>query len=151
VDNGTRANAALARARELGVEVVVTDHHLPETDLPPALALINPNRSDCAYPNKNLCGAGVVLKLAHALLLRAGWQPAKLNRALESFMKLVAIATVADIVPLTGENRVIVKHGLNGLRDVRNAGLRALLDAAGFKDKIPAATEIAFRIAPAIN
>jgi single-stranded-DNA-specific exonuclease len=70
---------------------------------------------------------------------------------LESFLKLVAIATVADIVPLTGENRIIVKHGLNGLGDVRNPGLRALLDAAGFRDRIPNATEVGFRIAPAIN
>ena len=76
---------------------------------------------------------------------------AKLYRVLESFLKLVAIATVADIVPLTGENRVIVKHGLNGLGDVRNPGLRALLKAAGFADRVPDAGEVGFRIAPAIN
>jgi single-stranded-DNA-specific exonuclease len=151
VDNGIRAEAAIRRASELGVDVIVTDHHLPETQLPPALAVINPNRTDCDYPNKNLCGAGVAFKLCHALLSRAGWDGARLGRSLESFLKLVAIATVADIVPLTGENRVIVKHGLNGLCDVRNPGLRALLEAAGFKGKIPNATEVGFRIAPAIN
>lgn len=151
VDNGIRARAAIERAGELGVDVIVTDHHLPESSLPPALAVINPNREDCGYPNKNLCGAGVAFKLAHAILSRAGWADARLFRTLESFLKLVAIATVADIVPLTGENRVIVKHGLGGLRDVRNPGLRALLDAAGFRDKVPTATEVAFRIAPAIN
>ena len=100
------------RANELGVDVIVTDHHLPEDDLPPALAVINPNRTDCSYPNPNLCGAGVAFKLAHAILAGAGWPAARLYRVLESFLKLVAIATVADIVPLTGENRVIVKHGL---------------------------------------
>ncbi|MES1260392.1 MAG: DHH family phosphoesterase, partial [Acidobacteriota bacterium] len=151
VDNGIRAAAAIIRARELGIDVIVTDHHLPETELPPALAIINPSRADCSYPNPHLCGAGVAFKLAHALLSGAGWPQAKLYRVLDSFLKLVAIATVADIVPLTGENRVIVRHGLNGLGNVRNPGLRALLDVAGFKDKIPNATEVGFRIAPAIN
>ncbi len=151
VDNGTRAVAAIQRARELGLDVIVTDHHLPEAELPPALAVVNPSRTDCRYPNKNLCGAGVAFKLAHAVLLDMGWTQGRMTRVLESFLKLVAIATVADIVPLTGENRIIVKHGLNGLLDVRNPGLRALLNAAGFKDKIPNATEVGFRIAPAIN
>ena len=151
VDNGIRAEAAIQRANELGVDVIVTDHHLPEAALPPALAIINPNRADCSYPNPNLCGAGVAFKLAHAILSRASWADTKLNRVLESFLKLVAIATVADIVPLTGENRIIVKHGLNGLGDVRNPGLRALLEAAGFADRLPDATEVGFRIAPAIN
>jgi single-stranded-DNA-specific exonuclease len=151
VDNGIRAGAAIARGLELGVETVVTDHHLPETELPSAVAIINPARHDCAYPNPNLCGAGVAFKLAHAILSRAGWTQNRLLRVLESFLKLVAIATVADIVPLTGENRIIVKHGLAGLADARNPGLRALLAAAGFKDRVPNATEVGFRIAPAIN
>jgi single-stranded-DNA-specific exonuclease len=151
VDNGIRAGAAIARANELGIDVIVTDHHVPETELPPAMAVVNPNRIDCSYPNPNLCGAGVAFKLAHAILCRAGWPPAKLSRVLESFLKLVAIATVADIVPLTGENRIIVKHGLKGLADVRNPGLRALLSVAGFSGRAPNATEVAFRIAPAIN
>lgn len=151
VDNGIRAGAAIARANELGLDVIVTDHHLPEAALPPALAVINPSRDDCGYPNPNLCGAGVAFKLAHAILAGVGWPRAKLYRILESFLKLVAIATVADIVPLTGENRVIVKYGLRGLRDVRNPGLRALLNAAGFADRVPDAGEVGFRIAPAIN
>ncbi len=152
VDNGIRAGAAIARARELGIDVVVTDHHLPEVDLPPALAVINPSRLDCSYPNRNLCGAGVAFKLAHAVLKDiAGLPDARLMRVLASFLKLVAIATVADIVPLAGENRIIVKHGLNGLSDARNPGLRALLAAAGFADRVPNATEVGFRIAPAIN
>ena len=151
VDNGIRAAAAIDRARELGIDVIVTDHHLPETTLPNAYAIVNPNRQDCAYPNKNLCGAGVAFKLAHAILSKAGWPEARLRKVLESFLKLVAIATIADIVPVTGENRIVVKHGLAGLNDVRNVGLRALLGAAGFAGKTPNETEIAFRIAPAIN
>ncbi len=151
VDNGIRAAAAIARGLELGVDTIVTDHHLPETDLPPAVAIVNPNRLDCDYPNPNLCGAGVAFKLAHAVLSRAGWSATKLSKTLESFLKLVAIATIADIVPLTGENRIIVKYGLEGLADPRNPGLRALLEAAGFKDKVPNTTEVGFRIAPAIN
>jgi single-stranded-DNA-specific exonuclease len=151
VDNGIRATPAIKRANELGIDVIVTDHHLPEEALPPAVAVINPNRTDCSYPNPNLCGAGVAFKLAHAILAGLGWPEAKLARVLESFLKLVAIATIADIVSLTGENRVIVKHGLSGLGEVRNPGLRALLKAAGFSEKIPDATEVAFRIAPAIN
>ena len=151
VDNGIRATPAVCRAREHGIDVIVTDHHLPEAELPPALAVINPGRADCSYPNKNLCGAGVVFKLAHAILARAGWTEARLYRVLESLLKLVAIATVADIVSLTGENRIIVRHGLNGLADARNPGLRALLAATGFTGKVPTATEVGFRIAPAIN
>ncbi len=151
VDNGIRAEAAVRRAKELGIDVIVTDHHLPETELPPALAIINPSRTDCSYPNSNLCGAGVAFKLAHAVLAAAGWPVARLYRVLESLLKLVAIATVADIVPLTGENRVMVRHGLNGLADPRNPGLRALLAATGFEGKTPTATEVGFRIAPAIN
>ncbi len=151
VDNGIRAGAAIARGLELGVETLVTDHHLPETELPPAVAVVNPNRFDCTYPNPNLCGAGVAFKLAHAILSRVGWDEAKLYRVLDSFLRLVAIATVADIVPLTGENRIIVKFGLAGLTGARNPGLRALLEVAGFKDRAPNATEVAFRVAPAIN
>jgi single-stranded-DNA-specific exonuclease len=151
VDNGIRATAAIEKARELGVDVIVTDHHLPEAELPPALALVNPNRIDCGYANKNLCGAGVAFKLAHAVLLRGGCAEARLARILESLLKLVAIATIADIVPLTGENRVIARHGLNGLRDPRNPGLRALLEAAGIRNRVPNTGEVGFRVAPAIN
>jgi len=139
-------------ARELGIDVIVTDHHLPEEALPPAVAVLNPNRPDCTYPEKNLCGAAVAFKLADALLRTLGWTAEKLNRIRRSFLKLVAIATVADVVPLTGENRVIVKHGLAGLDRVYNPGLRALLDAARLHEgKQPTAEEIAFRVAPRIN
>jgi len=152
VDTGIRAAEVVRRASELSIDVIITDHHLPESDLPPAHAILNPNRPDCSYPEKNLCGAGVAFKLVQALLGTLGWPAEKLRRVLESFLKLVAIGTVADVVPLTGENRIIVKHGLKGLGAVRNPGLRALLDVAGFSgNNVPSATQVAFRIAPRIN
>jgi single-stranded-DNA-specific exonuclease len=152
VDTGIRASDVVRHASALGIDVIVTDHHLPEEELPPALAVINPNRPDCTYPDKNLCGAGVVLKLVDALLTRSGWEGARRDRLIDSFLKLTAIATVADVVPLTGENRVIVKRGLEGLDRVRNAGLRALLDVSGFNEgQSPNSGQVAFRVAPRIN
>jgi single-stranded-DNA-specific exonuclease len=152
VDTGIRANAVVLYARTLGIDVIVTDHHLPEAELPPAVAVINPNRPDCPYPEKNLCGAGVTFKLVQALLQRLDWAPDRLTRMTESILKLVALATVADVVPLTGENRVIVKRGLEGFNIVRNPGLRALLRVAGFQDgDRPSSGQVAFRIAPRIN
>jgi single-stranded-DNA-specific exonuclease len=153
VDTGIRAAEVVRHAASLGIDVIVTDHHLPETELPPALAVLNPNRPDCRYPEKNLCGAGVAFKLAQALLATLDWPAEKQRRMAESLLKLVAIATVADVVPLTGENRVIVKHGLEGLRDVRNPGLRALLEVAGLGNGSgpPNARQVAFQIAPRLN
>lgn len=152
VDTGIRAAEVVERANQLGIDVIVTDHHLPESALPPAVAVLNPNRPDCAYPEKNLCGAGVAFKLVQGLLARQGWPAERVRRISESFLKLVAIATVADVVPLTGENRVIVTHGLAGLNHSRNPGLRALLDVAGFADgSAPSARQVAFQIAPRIN
>ncbi len=153
VDTGIRAAEVVRRARELGIDVIVTDHHLPETELPPALAVLNPNRPDCPYPEKNLCGAGVAFKLIQALLPSLGWPADKVRRVAESFLKLAAIATVADVVPLTGENRILVAHGLRGLDKVRNAGLRALLDVAGFTAGTapPNARQVAFQLAPRLN
>ena len=152
VDTGIRAAEVVQRAAALSIDVIVTDHHLPESELPPALAVLNPNRPDCPYPEKNLCGAGVAFKLAQALLETLPWPAEKRRRVAESLLKLVAIATVADVVPLTGENRVIVKFGLDGLRDVRNPGLRALLEVAGFAaGAAPSARQVAYQIAPRLN
>jgi single-stranded-DNA-specific exonuclease len=152
VDTGIRAAEVVRRAGELGIDVIVTDHHLPETGLPPALAVLNPNRSDCPYAEKNLCGAGVAFKLIQALLPHIGWPAERVQRVLESCLKLAAIATVADVVPLTGENRILVAHGLRGLDNVRNAGLRALLDVAGFAvGTAPNARQVGFQIGPRIN
>jgi single-stranded-DNA-specific exonuclease len=152
VDTGIRANEVVRHASGLGIDVIVTDHHLPEAELPPALAVLNPNRPGCPYPEKNLCGAGVAFKLMDALASRLEWTPQRRERVLDSFLKLVAIATVADVVPLTGENRVMVKRGLDGLRSVTNPGLRALLDVSGFPEGTPpSAGQVAFRVAPRIN
>ncbi len=152
VDTGIRASAVVEQARSLGIDVIVTDHHLPESTLPPALAVLNPNRRDCLYPEKNLCGAGVALKLIQALLLRSDLAADRQRSLLDSFLKPVAVATVADIVPLTGENRTIVRRGLSGFGTIRNAGLRALLEVAGFaRGDLPSANQVAFRLAPRIN
>jgi single-stranded-DNA-specific exonuclease len=153
VDTGIRAAEVVRRANELGIDVIVTDHHLPETELPPALAVLNPNRPDCPYLEKNLCGAGVAFKLIQALLPHMGWPAEKVRRVAESFLKLAAIATVADVVPLTGENRILVSQGLRGLSTVRNPGLRALLDVAGFTIDTapPNARQVAFQLAPRLN
>ncbi len=152
VDTGIRATEVVRHANELGIDTIVTDHHLPEAELPPAIAVLNPNRRDCDYPNKHLCGAGVTFKLVQGLLARSGMPAARQTALLDSFLKPVAIATVADIVPLVGENRVIVRRGLSGLREVRNPGLRALLAVAGFDlGECPSAHQVAFRLAPRIN
>jgi single-stranded-DNA-specific exonuclease len=152
VDTGIRAAEVVGRANQLGIDVIVTDHHLPEAALPPALAVLNPNQPECPYPEKNLCGAGVAFKLAQALFARLDWPDGKARRMTESLMKMAAIATVADVVPLIGENRVIVKHGLDSLGVVRNPGLRALLDVAGFPaGRVPTSRQVAFQIAPRLN
>jgi single-stranded-DNA-specific exonuclease len=152
VDTGIRANDVVRHAAAFGIDVIVTDHHLPEVELPPAVAVLNPNRRDCPYPEKNLCGAGVALKLMDAVIAASGWERVRRQRLISSLLKLVAIATVADVVPLTGENRAIVKLGLAGLRQVKNPGLRALLDVSGLGDgESPSASQIAFRVAPRIN
>jgi single-stranded-DNA-specific exonuclease len=152
VDTGIRATAVVREARERGIDVIVTDHHLPDAELPPALAVLNPNRRDCSYPDKNLCGAGVAFKLVQALLATLDWPAEKLERVIKSFLKLVAIATVADVVPLVGENRIIVKNGLDGLNRAKNPGLRALLELAGLMNgRSPSARQVAFQIAPRIN
>ena len=152
VDTGIRALEPLRRAAELGLDVIVTDHHLPEDELPPAVAILNPNQPGCPYPNKALCGAGVTFKLIQALMERSGMAPDRIVKLSDSLLVLVAVATVADVVGLTGENRVIVKRGLEGLARTRNKGLRALLASAGLAEGDPVtATDVAFRLGPRIN
>jgi single-stranded-DNA-specific exonuclease len=147
VDCGIRSTEAALRARELGVDLIITDHHEPEDTLPPALAVINPKRHDCPYPDKNLAGVGVALKLVQALCERAGkgkWLPA--------FVKIAAIGTLADVVPLVGENRVIARLGLASLSTgPHTIGLRALLDASGLSGKTIDSYQVAFMLAPRVN
>jgi single-stranded-DNA-specific exonuclease len=152
LDTGIRAAETVRYARERGIDVIVTDHHVPDADIPPACAVLNPKQPGCGYPDKDLCGAGVALKLVQALLASLDWPAARLRRMIESFVRPVAIATVADVVPLMGENRVLVKFGLAGLGAVRNPGLKALLSVAGIADgDAPSAGQVAFRIAPRLN
>ena len=151
-DSGIRSFSAIQRAKAAGIDVIVTDHHLPESRLPAAVAIVNPTRPDSVYPNRNLCGAGVAFQFS-AGLLRAMKMPApKASALVQSFCKLAAIGTIADVVPLVGENRAIVSLGLRCLADVRNPGLRALLDAIGIPPgRRPTTREVAFRLAPRIN
>ena len=158
VDTGIRAFAAADEAKALGLDLIVTDHHLPDdaAGVPYAIAVVNPAQNGCGYPFKSLCGAGVAFKLAHAILAAAAEteeERAKLHRSLvPSFLKLVAIATIADSVPLEGENRVIAALGLRELRNPVQPGLRALMQVAQIPaNRPPTATEVGFRLAPRIN
>jgi single-stranded-DNA-specific exonuclease len=151
VDTGIRAFAAAETAHRLGVDLIVTDHHLPGPNgMPKALAVLNPNQPGCEYPSKSLCGAGVAFKLAQALMERR-MPDRDQARLLGSFLKVVAIATVADAVPLTGENRVFAKLGLDALQKAVNPGLKALLEVSQLGGRPLTSGEVAFRIAPRIN
>jgi single-stranded-DNA-specific exonuclease len=152
VDMGIRAFAPAETAQRLGVDLIVTDHHLPGPNgVPKALAVVNPNQAGCAYPYKQLCGAGVAFKVAQGLM-QCRLEAKDHIKLLLSFMKVVAIATIADAVPLTGENRVFASLGLEALRKAVNPGLKALLEVAQISTKRPpTSTEVAFRIAPRIN
>ena len=147
VDCGIRGADAARRARELGVDLVITDHHEPDAELPPALAVINPKRADCSYPDKYLAGVGVALKLVQALCRRAGRE-----QLLPGFIKVAAIGTLADVVPLVGENRVIAKLGLELLsRGPHKIGLRSLIDVCGLSGKTIDSYHIGFMLAPRVN
>lgn len=154
VDTGMRAFAEAETARRLGLDLIITDHHLPSADesLPPALAILNPNQPGCCYPEKSLCGAAIACKLAQALLERRDRQRAR-EKILPSFLKMAAVATIADAVPLHGENRTIAALGLRELRRPVGAGLRALFSVAGLDPAAKALTgfDVAFRLAPRIN
>jgi single-stranded-DNA-specific exonuclease len=147
VDCGIRGADAARRARELGIDLIITDHHEPDTELPAALAVINPKRHDCAYPDKYLAGVGVALKVVQALCRQAqreSWLP--------GFVKVAAIGTLADVVPLVGENRIIAKVGLELLsRGPHKIGLRSLLDVAGLAGKTIDSYHISFMVAPRVN
>jgi single-stranded-DNA-specific exonuclease len=147
VDCGIRAIDAARRARELAIDLIITDHHEPDAELPDAVAVLNPKRHDCDYPDKNLAGVGVALKLVQALCRRRGR-----DRMMPAFVKVAAIGTLADVVPLVGENRVIAKLGLDLLsQGPHKVGLRALLEIAGLTGKPIDSGHIAFLIAPRMN
>jgi single-stranded-DNA-specific exonuclease len=153
VDCGITAGGPVAKARSLGMDVIVTDHHEPGEDLPTCTAVVDPKRAGESYPFRDLSGVGVAFKLAWALVrdltATGNGTAAELKAFLWESLSLVALGTVADVVPLRGENRILVKHGLTALSRSRNPGERALLTLAG-KER-PDASDLAFRLAPRIN
>ena len=146
VDCGSTAFEPIAWAQKNGMDVIVTDHHLTKDEgLPEAFAVVNPNQPDCEYPDKNLAGVGVAFKLAHALLREKGKE-----NIVKGFLKVVAIGTIADMMKLTGENRTIVKIGLQDLPKAHNFGLKALMEVSDCHAEMTS-YHIGFRIAPRIN
>jgi single-stranded-DNA-specific exonuclease len=155
LDCGITSVAEVARARALGLSVVVVDHHTVPAELPDATAILNPHQPGCEYPTKHLCAAGVAFNLCMALrraLREAGHFGSREEPNLKSLLDLVALATIADVVPLTGANRILVKHGLAELTDAARPGVRALKEVAGL---LPAGTvstgQVGFKLAPRIN
>ena len=147
-DCGSSSHGAADLAKKLNVDLIITDHHQCQTELPKAYALVNPWRLDCAYPCDYLCGAGVAFKLVQALadaLLPDG------RRAMEPLLDLVAVATVADIMPLLGENRRLVLAGLNIMNAFPRPGVRALIETSGLKPGDVDAAALGFRVAPRVN
>lgn len=145
VDNGISAIKEAELIAELGMELIITDHHRPSDVLPKALAIVDPYRSDCTSPFKNLCGAGVALKLIAAL------DGGDYDAALEQFSDLAAIGTIGDIVKLTGENRTIVETGIRYLANTENYGLSALIEQVKLNPERITSTDLAFRLIPKIN
>src|SRR5256886_2153968 len=146
-DCGITAVDGVRAARAAGIDVIVTDHHLPGDELPPASAVLDPRRRDCPSEDKDLCGAGVAFKLAQALMPALGQSS---NLPLH-FLDYVALATVADVVPLVGENRILVRHGLKMLADSHWTGLRALVEVAGLAGRPIQAGHVGFLLAPRLN
>lgn len=146
-DCGTSACEPIARLQASGIDVIVTDHHLPGGPLPPAFAVLNARRSDCAYPDKDLAAVGVAFKLALAVARALGGN----ENAIYGMLDLVALATIADIAPLRGENRVLARYGLKLLAETQNLGLRALVRAAGLDGKPLTAGRVGYILAPRLN
>ncbi|MFL5503029.1 MAG: single-stranded-DNA-specific exonuclease RecJ [Gemmatimonadaceae bacterium] len=146
-DCGTAAVTPVAKLCEAGIDVIVTDHHLPSGELPDCLSILNPKRPGCGYPDKDLAAVGVTFKLALALTRALGGN----ENLVWAMLDLVALATVADVAPLRGENRVFVRYGLKMLAETRNVGMRALLRASGLDGKQLTAGRIGFILAPRLN
>lgn len=156
VDNGVASHEGVAAANARGIDVVVTDHHLPGPDLPPAVAIVNPNRADCPFPCKSLAGVGVAFYLLAALRIRLeaeGWfGSAERGPSMADYLDLVALGTVADVVPLDRSNRILVEQGLRRMRAGRAcAGVVALLRAAGRDPARVAAADLGYAVGPRLN
>ncbi|HUO85437.1 MAG TPA: single-stranded-DNA-specific exonuclease RecJ [Thermoanaerobaculia bacterium] len=146
VDCGITSIEPVEQALARGIDVIVTDHHLPPEMLPRAVAVLNPKQEGCVYPFKELAGVGVAFKLCCELLKRSGR-----TMSTASLAKIAAIGTIADVAPLIGENRTIARIGLNGLADSRNHGLRVLLRTLGLLGSPLRGVDVGFKIGPRIN
>ena len=155
VDNGIASVAGVARARELGIEVLVTDHHLPGERLPNAAVIVNPNQRGCGFPSKNLAGVGVmfyVLLALRAELRARGRYTEATQPKLNALLDLVALGTVADVVPLDRNNRILVAAGLERIRNgLANPGIAALFEVAGRSTRTARAADLGFTIGPRVN
>ena len=148
VDCGIRSVAEAKHARDLGLDLILSDHHIPGEELPPALAVVNPKRADDTYPEKFLAGVGLAYKIAQALFLRLRPREAETVR---DALDLVALGSVADLAPLQGENRALVREGLHRLRRPRRQGLFSLIQVSGLKPERITATHIGFMLGPRLN
>jgi single-stranded-DNA-specific exonuclease len=146
-DCGTSATAPVAELQSAGIDVIITDHHLPGGPLPEAYAVLNPRRPGCTSLDKDLCAAGVAFKLAIAVVTSLGGNPDSVYWMLD----LVALATIADVAPLRGENRVLAQYGLRMLNRTANVGLRAMVRAAGLEKRKITAGRVGFILAPRLN
>lgn len=155
VDNGVSSAEAVRHAAELGIDVIVTDHHLPGAELPPAVCIVNPNLADSAFPSKALAGVGVmyyVLLALRALLRERGVYTQQTQPRLDALVDLVALGTVADVVKLDKNNRILVAQGLNRIRLGRtHAGISALFAVAGKKPEAAGVRDFGFALGPRIN
>ncbi len=146
LDCGIKSVELIAYAKQLGIDFIVCDHHLPDKQLPAAVAILNPKQVDCGYPYKELCGCGVGFKLISALTLTLGLEA----EAATQFLDLVATAIAADIVPITGENRVLAFFGLQKVNENPNLGIRALIELSGLSGPLQI-SNLVFMIAPRVN
>ena len=149
-DCGTTSVREIDRARELGMDVIVTDHHEPSSELPKSYALLNPHRKDASYPFKGLTGVGVALKLVQGILMREPGD-SEFPPVLHDYLDLVTLGTIADVAPLTGENRFFVKEGLRRLTEERRPGVAALKKVAGLSGAEAGVGMVGFALGPRIN
>lgn len=145
VDNGISAHREAQYIKELGMDLVITDHHKATENIPEAVAVVNPHRLDCPSSFKDYCGVGVAFKLISALSGEDG------ETVLQRYADIITLGTIGDVMPLTGENRKIVKAGLELINEGRNPGVRALKEISGMKDKTLSSTSVAFSLVPRIN
>jgi single-stranded-DNA-specific exonuclease len=146
LDCGIKSTALIAYAKELGIDFIVCDHHLPDEVLPPAVAILNPKQNDCNYPYKELCGCGVGFKLIAALAPQFSLG----DESVFEYLDLVATAIAADIVPMTGENRILAYHGLKKVNANPNNGIKALIQLSNLKQELHI-SNLVFMIAPRVN